>query len=163
MQGDYDDEIESFQVIDCRFDYEHNGGHIPGAVNLSTNDMIEEYLLGSDKPVPSRSGDAVGRKRILVFHCEFSVKRAPTFAKHLRSKDRSMNGHVYPNIHYPEVYILEGGYSGYYQTHTVRSLLFFVWVNYSLKVCWCLGAVHSLCLCPYGRSRASTRPGFRAQ
>ena len=55
-----------------------------------------------------------GRKHVIVFHCEFSVKRAPTFAKHFRSKDRSLNGHVYPKIHYPEVYVLEGGYSGYY-------------------------------------------------
>ncbi len=26
-----------------------------------------------------------------------------------------MNNHVYPRVHYPEVYILEGGYSGYFQ------------------------------------------------
>lgn len=35
-------------------------------------------------------------------------------AKYLRSKDRSMNNHVYPRIHYPEVYILKGGYSQYF-------------------------------------------------
>jgi len=103
MGGVYDSLIENYIIIDCRFDYEHNGGHIPGSINLNTNDAIEEYLLSSDKPPCSRSGDGMG-KTILIFHCEFSVKRAPTFAKHLRSKDRSMNGHVYPKIHYPEVY-----------------------------------------------------------
>lgn len=36
-------------------------------------------------------------------------------AKHLRSKDRSLNNHVYPKIHYPEVYILEGGYCQYFK------------------------------------------------
>lgn len=36
-------------------------------------------------------------------------------AKHLRSKDRAMNNHVYPRIHYPEVYVLEGGYCAYYK------------------------------------------------
>src|SRR5688572_9731305 len=36
-------------------------------------------------------------------------------AKHLRAKDRAMNNHVYPKIHYPEVYILEGGYCGYFK------------------------------------------------
>ena len=25
-----------------------------------------------------------------------------------------MNNHVYPKIHYPEVYILEGGYNQYF-------------------------------------------------
>ena len=31
-----------------------------------------------------------------------------------RSKDRALNNHVYPRIHYPEVYILKGGYSQYF-------------------------------------------------
>ncbi len=41
-------------------------------------------------------------------------------AKHLRSKDRAANGHVYPKIHYPEVYILEGGYCNYFKTFSER-------------------------------------------
>jgi M-phase inducer tyrosine phosphatase len=41
-------------------------------------------------------------------------------AKHLRAKDRSMNNHVYPRIHYPEVYILEGGYCEYYKQSASR-------------------------------------------
>lgn len=36
-------------------------------------------------------------------------------AKHLRAKDRAINNHMYPKIHYPEVYILEGGYCEYYR------------------------------------------------
>ena len=35
-------------------------------------------------------------------------------AKHLRAKDRAVNNHVYPRIHYPEVYILKGGYHQYF-------------------------------------------------
>ena len=79
LDGKYSSQIEGFQVIDCRFDYEYAGGHIPGAININTTQALEEYFLGSkaSKPLPSTSG--VGpRKRILVFHCEFSVKRAPT-------------------------------------------------------------------------------------
>jgi M-phase inducer tyrosine phosphatase len=41
-------------------------------------------------------------------------------AKHLRAKDRAMNNHVYPKIHYPEVYILEGGYCQYFKTSAPR-------------------------------------------
>jgi len=41
-------------------------------------------------------------------------------AKHLRSKDRAMNNHVYPRIHYPEVYILEGGYCQYFKKSADR-------------------------------------------
>ncbi|KAF9566250.1 hypothetical protein CPC08DRAFT_113169 [Agrocybe pediades] len=116
LDGKFDDRILDYHIIDCRFDYEYNGGHIPGAVNMNTTTAVEELLLGPSltKPKPSVSGDN-NRKTILVFHCEFSAKRAPTFAKHLRAKDRAMNNHLYPKIHYPEVYILEGGYCAYFK------------------------------------------------
>ncbi|KAL5511877.1 MIH1 [Sanghuangporus vaninii] len=115
MSGAYSDKIISYQIIDCRFDYEYQGGHIKGAVNINTTAEIEEFLLSNSasKPAPSCSGDS-NKKVVLVFHCEFSAKRAPTFAKHLRAKDRAMNNHVYPRIHYPEVYILKGGYYQYF-------------------------------------------------
>jgi M-phase inducer tyrosine phosphatase len=41
-------------------------------------------------------------------------------AKHLRAKDRALNNHVYPKIHYPEVYILEGGYCQYFKHSAPR-------------------------------------------
>ncbi|KIY71553.1 Rhodanese-like protein [Cylindrobasidium torrendii FP15055 ss-10] len=120
LQGNFDDRIHDYHVIDCRFDYEYEGGHIPGAVNINTPSAVEQMLLtGLTKPKPSVSGDAY-RKTILVFHCEFSMKRAPTFAKHLRAKDRSLNNSVYPKIHYPEVYILDGGYCGYFKVFGER-------------------------------------------
>ncbi|KAI8998987.1 hypothetical protein BD414DRAFT_407128 [Trametes punicea] len=121
LDGKYDSRLNTFHVIDCRFDYEYLGGHIPGAININTTAGVEEFLLGmsANKPTPSTSSDP-NKKTILVFHCEFSVKRAPTFAKHLRSKDRAMNNHVYPKVHYPEVYILEGGYSQYFQECSMR-------------------------------------------
>ncbi|KAF9476331.1 hypothetical protein BDN70DRAFT_935134 [Pholiota conissans] len=121
LDGAYNEFITDFHVIDCRFDYEYNGGHVPGAVNINTTTAVEELLLGPSltKPKPSVSGDSA-RKTILIFHCEFSAKRAPTFAKHLRAKDRAMNNHMYPKIHYPEVYILEGGYCQYFKTSGSR-------------------------------------------
>ncbi|KAF8626305.1 hypothetical protein AX15_004975 [Amanita polypyramis BW_CC] len=121
LDGKYNSKIANFMVIDCRFDYEYNGGHIPGAINVNTTTVVEEFLLGRglQKPKPSVSGDSV-EKTILVFHCEFSAKRAPTFAKHLRAKDRAMNNHFYPRIYYPEVYVLEGGYCQYFKTSPYR-------------------------------------------
>jgi M-phase inducer tyrosine phosphatase len=41
-------------------------------------------------------------------------------AKHLRAKDRAMNNHIYPKIHYPEVYVLEGGYCQYFKASAHR-------------------------------------------
>ncbi|KAG5640207.1 hypothetical protein DXG03_000576 [Asterophora parasitica] len=79
LDGKYSSQIVDFHVIDCRFDYEYAGGHIPGAVNINTTSGVEELLLGPSltKPRPSTSGDSV-TKTLLVFHCEFSAKRAPT-------------------------------------------------------------------------------------
>lgn len=79
LDGDYNSQIADFHIIDCRFDYEYNGGHIPGAVNINTTNSVEDFLLGHTlvKPKQSVSGDS-SKKTILVFHCEFSAKRAPT-------------------------------------------------------------------------------------
>lgn len=79
LDGKYNSQIADFHIIDCRFDYEYNGGHVPGAVNINTTGGVEDFLLGAlqSKPKQSVSGDTT-KKTILVFHCEFSVKRAPT-------------------------------------------------------------------------------------
>lgn len=79
LDGKYDSQLYTFHIIDCRFDYEYDGGHIPGAINMNTTAGVEEFLLGPgmQKPRPSTSGDG-SKKIVLVFHCEFSCKRAPT-------------------------------------------------------------------------------------
>lgn len=79
LDGAYNSQIQNFHVIDCRFDYEYNGGHIPGAMNLRDQTEVENFFLGTrvDKPEPSTSGDLT-MKTIIVFHCEFSIQRAPT-------------------------------------------------------------------------------------
>ena len=41
-------------------------------------------------------------------------------AKHVRSQDRTYNVHRYPNLTYPEIYILDGGYSSFFNDHYLR-------------------------------------------
>ena len=79
LDGKYNSRINEYYIIDCRFDYEYSGGHIPGAINITSTNDIDELLLGDKirRPAPSCSGDPV-KKTVLIFHCEFSVKRAPT-------------------------------------------------------------------------------------
>jgi len=48
---------------------------------------------------------------IIIFHCEFSQKRGPRALRALRSLDRQLN--VWPNLYYPEVYLLEDGYKNF--------------------------------------------------
>ncbi|KAL4227027.1 M-phase inducer phosphatase 1 [Mactra antiquata] len=100
---------KEIMIVDCRYPYEYQGGHIKGAVNLYTKEEIHKLLeLPEDK-----------RPRVIVFHCEFSSERGPKMYRFLRSSDRDMNKDNYPKLHYPEIYLLEGGYKifhGKYQS-----------------------------------------------
>jgi M-phase inducer tyrosine phosphatase len=79
LNGAYDSQITKYIVIDCCFNYKYVGGHIQGAINMNISAAVEQFLLGLDssKPLPSTSGDKK-EKTILVFHCKFSSKCAPT-------------------------------------------------------------------------------------
>ncbi|KAK4053860.1 m-phase inducer phosphatase [Microbotryomycetes sp. JL201] len=120
--GLYSSQFSRFMIIDCRFAYEYQGGHIEGAINLSELEAVEAALLSdANLPTPCTSESARPEgKTVLIFHCEFSAKRAPTTAKHLRNSDRHRNHAVYPNIHYPEVYILQGGYAEFFKSFPER-------------------------------------------
>lgn len=49
-----------------------------------------------------------------------SVTNESYRAKFLRQRDRAVNAHRYPLLTYPEVYILDGGYSSFFQDHRYR-------------------------------------------
>ncbi|NXB32260.1 MPIP2 phosphatase, partial [Eulacestoma nigropectus] len=107
LTGHFSSFIESSIIVDCRYPYEYEGGHIKGAVNLPLQRDMEEFLL--EQPiVPLDSSKRV----IIIFHCEFSVERGPKMCKFLRERDRSC--HEYPQLHYPELYVLKGGYREFF-------------------------------------------------
>lgn len=106
MQGRYEGLFSSLHVIDCRYDYEFEGGHIENAVNfVDPRQFVTEFF---DNPIP----DA-----LLVFHCEFSHNRGPQMAMHFRNYDRDANRARYPAMHYPQIYVLEGGYRAFYRAY----------------------------------------------
>ncbi len=41
-------------------------------------------------------------------------------ARYIRHEDRASNAHQYPKLTFPEVYILDGGYSAFFQNHKLR-------------------------------------------
>lgn len=57
-------------LIDCRYPYEYEGGHINGSINLHSDIMIHDTLLKEP------SWDA-SRPPVVVFHCEYSSCRGP--------------------------------------------------------------------------------------
>lgn len=100
----YKSHYESYQVIDCRFDYEFRGGHICNALNLSSREDLERELIHNYQKLPT----------LLIFHCEFSSYRGPLLASHLRNCDRMLNYENYPELFYPDILVLEGGYKGFF-------------------------------------------------
>jgi len=108
LNGKYEDRIDSYEIIDTRYPYEYEGGHIEGAVNIVTKDVMSERYFSPDTPKTTQ---------VLLFHCEFSSKRGPAMCKYTREKDRDANAQSYPNLFYPEVYIIHGGYKHFYLSH----------------------------------------------
>ncbi|KAK5634136.1 hypothetical protein RRF57_009850 [Xylaria bambusicola] len=110
LDGKYNASFTQKIIIDCRFEYEYEGGHIDGAINYNDKDLLARHLF--ETPMEG--------KTILIFHCEYSVHRAPRMARHIRAEDRSANAECYPHLTYPEVYILEGGYSDFFKLQRGR-------------------------------------------
>jgi len=146
--------------VDCRYDYEyqgnlfcsslsiHLGGHIQGAINVTTPELLEEiffvkrHLLNCEEFLKALKEDFHGAissdtfknakpadftlpqnnedPLILIFHCEFSQKRGPRALRALRNIDRQLNSENWPNLYYPEIYILEGGYQGFVKQCPVK-------------------------------------------
>ncbi|PTD02454.1 M-phase inducer phosphatase [Fusarium culmorum] len=100
LNGEFDETVDDKMIIDCRFDYEFNGGHIKGAVGI--DDFVIDGLF--ERPTWNRL--------VIVLYCEFSLLRAPMTATSIRSRDRERN--IYPELTYPDVYVLEGGYSSFF-------------------------------------------------
>lgn len=110
LDGRYAKTFDQKMIIDCRFEYEYDGGHIQGAVNHNDKELLASQLFHT--PIKGRT--------LLVFHCEYSAHRAPLMARHVRSEDRSINAEQYPKLTYPDVYILDGGYSGFFAEYRGR-------------------------------------------
>lgn len=152
LAGELNHEFDDVVVVDCRFSYEYEGGHVVGAQNIQTKEELEEYFIrrveeegksgnnfkeddckennisgsngsngfnGSNGPTQSNGPTESNRSKrtLFVFHCEFSVFRGPAMALHLRKLDREKNRDIYPHLTYPDVVVLEGGYSGFFAKH----------------------------------------------
>uniref|UniRef100_A0A4X1V9K4 M-phase inducer phosphatase n=1 Tax=Sus scrofa TaxID=9823 RepID=A0A4X1V9K4_PIG len=110
LTGKFSNIVERFVIVDCRYPYEYEGGHIKTAVNLPLERDAENFLL--QNPITPRSLD---KRIILIFHCEFSSERGPRMCRFIRERDRASND--YPSLYYPEMYILKGGYKEFFPQH----------------------------------------------
>ncbi|XP_057346901.1 M-phase inducer phosphatase 3 isoform X3 [Manis pentadactyla] len=107
LAGKFQDLIEKFYIIDCRYPYEYLGGHIQGALNLYSQEELYNFFL--KKPIAPLD---IQKRIIIMFYCEFSSERGPRMCRSLREEDRSLN--QYPALYYPELYVLKGGYRDFF-------------------------------------------------
>eukprot|EP00037_Helgoeca_nana_P019141 m.185651 g.185651 ORF g.185651 m.185651 type:complete len:623 (+) comp24740_c0_seq5:153-2021(+) len=110
VNGKFEAAFDNTLVIDCRFPFEYEAGHIKGAINAWTHEMITAVLFNHET-VKAASGSC----NLVLLHCEFSSHRAPRAHALIRSIDRQMNSEAYPRLTYPEVYVIEGGYEKFFE------------------------------------------------
>lgn len=73
LENQYSSDIEQVHIIDCRYPYEYEGGHIQTAKNIYTRKQIfDEYF---QQPIQLKD---TTKRNIIIFHCEFSSERAPS-------------------------------------------------------------------------------------
>lgn len=98
----------SYLVIDCRYQYEYDGGHIVGAVNCppSERDKLMEWLFAGDHAIVKKG------PLVLIMHCEFSQCRAPRLASDV------LRQYIACGINTGlEVYVMKGGYSEFHRAY----------------------------------------------
>lgn len=111
MDGKHSSLYDRHVIVDCRFEYEYKGGHIDGAININSKKLLREELITNASST---------EKVLLIFHCEYSAHRGPQMAMQLRNLDREANMNRYPMLYYPDIVILTGGYSTFFNTHANR-------------------------------------------
>ncbi|XP_018012372.1 uncharacterized protein LOC108669534 [Hyalella azteca] len=116
IHGEYSHLIESYQILDCRYPYEFEGGHIKGAESWHNPQFVVDYIDKAERVMPPTPTDP-NKRHILIFHCEFSAERGPKAQRLLRERDRTVNKDRYPALHFPETYLLEGGYKAFFELY----------------------------------------------
>ena len=96
----------AFAIIDCRYPFEFDGGHIQGAINIWNQNQMRDFYHNQST-----------QERIIMLHCEFSSERGPRMSRYLRQLDRSTNRDAYPWLNFPEMYLIHCGYETFHESH----------------------------------------------
>ncbi|KAJ5068290.1 cdc25-like protein phosphatase twine-related [Anaeramoeba ignava] len=117
LTGKYSNLFDFIFIIDCRFPYEYEGGHIMTAVNWFLAEKLFQNLFC----------EKIYENSCIIFHCEFSINRAVETYNLFRRIDRKCND--YPKLFYPQAYVLGGGYSKFF-TYSKENIEFCEPKNY---------------------------------
>jgi len=67
LDGKYSRCYDQSIIIDCRFEYEYEGGHIEAAINVNDKERLATQLFEN----------TTVENTLLILHCEYSAHRAP--------------------------------------------------------------------------------------
>lgn len=73
IRGEFSETVQEHIVVDCRYPYEYEGGHIMGAVNIYTREALVEKFFNEN----ANADSGTSKRKVIIFHCEFSSKRGP--------------------------------------------------------------------------------------
>ena len=89
-------------IVDCRWDYEYNAGHIRGAVHYQDAQKLVEDMLVKK----------LFAQHQVIFYCEYSAVRSVRMAQYFRSMNMEAR---FP---FDNIQILENGYHSFYPKYT---------------------------------------------
>lgn len=104
LDGRFSSHYKELFILDCRFDYEYEGGHIKGAIHAHDPEVLVQKFFKRRVEGPV----------CFIFHCEFSSKRGPSQLKLMRELDRKANQDAYPHLFYPDLFLMENGYCEFF-------------------------------------------------
>lgn len=70
MDGKYSNSIACFTIVDARYPYEFEGGHIDGAKNIYLREDINKYFFGTEKPT------VMTDKKLIISTIEKNVEQS---------------------------------------------------------------------------------------
>ncbi|VDL18709.1 unnamed protein product [Hymenolepis diminuta] len=147
VRGEYEMSGIAYHLIDCRYPYEYEPGHIRTALNIYICNHLLEVIftvvpvvspydeacfldLGSHIQALLRGENKNDTKleeipivpsalpaQVIIFYCEFSSQRGPESGLFLRNVDRYLNCSRYPFLFYPHVYVMMDGYEAFYNEY----------------------------------------------
>uniref|UniRef100_A0A5S6Q9M4 protein-tyrosine-phosphatase n=1 Tax=Trichuris muris TaxID=70415 RepID=A0A5S6Q9M4_TRIMR len=112
VRGGFIETVANYQLIDCRYPYEFDGGHIKSAVNVHTADDFDETFFGNERI--DRQGDGIS---VIVFYCEYSQQRGPKMYRRLKREYQKMAKGQSSNFDCPEMYLLADGYRKFFRKY----------------------------------------------
>ena len=115
-------------LIDCRYFYEYRNGHISSSHNVVFPDDCQRgFIIARDKLLNcANHRNSEKRDLVYVFYDDGEANamamhhRATQLFRHIRNLDRLDNMRTYPNLCFPNMFVLKGGFKAFIESSRDR-------------------------------------------